>query len=241
LREDDHYVVNGSKSWTIGAHHANRMFAIVRARDGERRQEGLTFLPIDMASPALTLSPNLDLNCVREFNPVFFHDVRVPLANRVGEVDDGWSVAKPLMQLARSNNTPSGLVLRRTADTDAAAAAGLEPDLRARLSGLETEQIVFEQLELRRLPVGRPRAGEALAPLMLTLVGSEPHQKVAEWALAIAGLSALAALGAIGIGGPEIDDGARSLAKHFSVRAASLYSGRSETQRTVIACGLGLA
>lgn len=241
-RDGDVFVVNGSKIWTTGAHHANRMFAIVRTSDGEKRQQGLTFLLIDMDSPGLTISPILDLNGAHEFNQVFFDDVRVPVANLVGPQDEGWSVAKRLMQLARSNNTPAAMVRRvlKRAASSAASADGLEPALLVRLAMLDIELTAFDQLELASIPDGRPRPGDQNTPSMLKLVGSELHQKVAELALDIAGPSALATLDAIGLAGPQIDAGARALAKHFAVRAATIYSGSSETQRNVIAASLGL-
>jgi len=241
VRDGEHYVLNGSKIWTTGAHHANRMFAIVRTRDGAKRQDGLTFLLIDMDSPGLTIAPILDLNGVREFNQVFFDDVRVPLANRVGEEDDGWGVAKRLMQLARSNNTPAALVrrvLRRAQVAAAEAGEALEADARRRLAGLEIELLAFEQMELNALPDGRPRAGDQTAPSMLKMVGSELHQRVAALALEIAGPAAMASLAAVGLVDPAVDAGAHALAKHFAVRAATIYSGSSETQRNVIAKGL---
>ena len=238
VRDGEHYIVNGSKIWTTGAHHANRMFAIVRTDDSGRKQEGLTFLLIDMDSPGLTISPILDLNGAHEFNQVFFDDVRVPVAGRVGEENEGWGVAKRLMQLARSNNTPAALVrrvLRRTAQAVANAGESLEPELRTRLASLEIELLAFEQMELRALPDGRPSQGDQTAPSMLKMVGSELHQRVAALALEIAGPTALATLEAIGLAGPEIDAGAYALAKHFAVRAATIYSGSSETQRNIIA------
>jgi acyl-CoA dehydrogenase len=125
VRDGDSYVVNGSKIWTTGAHHANWMFAIVRTDDGEKRQQGLTFLLIDMASPGLLVRPIIGLAGDHEFNQVFFDDVRVPVAQRIGAENNGWTMAKRLMQLARSNNTPAALVgrvLRRTAQAVAAAA-----------------------------------------------------------------------------------------------------------------------
>jgi acyl-CoA dehydrogenase len=93
VRRDAVYVVTGSKIWTTGAHLANRMFAIVRTADGARRQEGLTFLLIDMESPGITVRPIIDLGGEHEFNQVFFDRVRVPIGDRVGEENDGWSVA----------------------------------------------------------------------------------------------------------------------------------------------------
>jgi len=238
VREGDCYKVDGSKIWTTGAHLANRMFAIVRTSDGERRQQGLTFLLIDMDSPGLTVSPIVGLAGAHEFNQVFFDDVRVPAPNRVGEQDDGWSVAKRLMQLARSNNTPAALVrraLRQTARLVSDAAGDLEPAIRSRLAGLEIELVAFEQLELAALPTGRAAAGDQTSSSMLKLVGSELHQKVVELAVEVAGPYAVASLHAVGGYTGEVETGAHVMARHLAVRAATIYSGSSETQRNVIA------
>lgn len=241
------YRVTGSKIWTTGAHHANRMFAIVRTGDFERRQQGLTFLLLDMDSPGLTVRPILDLTGEREFNEVFFDGVFVPAENRVGPEHDGWAVAKRLMTLARSNNTPSALVsrsLRRAAEAVAAGAEAIEPSLRRRLSGLAVEVEAFAQLELAALPNGRAETGAAATPSMLKLIGSELHQRVCELAMEAAGPQAGAALAAIGLDGEALDRGARAMARHLCLRAASIYSGTSETQRNLIArqiLGQGLA
>ncbi len=237
-RRGDHYVVNGSKIWTTGAHHSNRMFAIVRTQDGERRQQGLTFLLLDMASPGLTVAPILGLAGEHEFNQVFFDDVRVPVAGRVGAENEGWAVAKRLMQLARSNNTPAALlrrVLRRAAHAVAAVDVEQAPWLRRRLAGLEIELQAFEQLELAALPSGRPSGADQTTPSMLKLIGSELHQKIAELIAEAAGPYAAASLGAIGLAGADVDLGAGAMGKHLAVRAATIYSGTSETQRNVIA------
>ncbi len=232
------YRVTGSKIWTTGAHHSNRMFAIVRTGDFERRQQGLTFLLLDMDSPGLTVRPILDLTGEREFNEVFFDGVFVPEANRVGPENDGWTVAKRLMTLARSNNTPSALVarsLRRATDAITAGGESIEPSLRRRLAGLQIELDAFAQLELAALPTGRAEAGAAATPSMLKLIGSELHQRVCELAMEAAGPQAGASLAAIGINGEDLDLGARAMARHLCLRAASIYSGTSETQRNLIA------
>ncbi|QUD90103.1 acyl-CoA dehydrogenase family protein [Phenylobacterium montanum] len=238
VRDGDGYRITGSKIWTTGAHLANRMFAIVRTSTREKRQQGLTFLLIDMNSPGITVAPITSLSGEHELNQVFFDDVRVPVENRVGEEDDGWSVAKRLMALARSNNTPAALVRRALNRVQAAvveAASPLEPTIRPRLAQLMIELEAFEQLELAALPGGRPLAGEQTTPSMLKLVGSELHQKVAELAAEVAGPYAAAALPALGLASDALDAGARAMAKHLDVRAASIYSGSSETQRNVIA------
>ena len=238
VRDGDVYVINGTKIWTTGAHHSNRMFAIVRTHDGEKRQQGLTFLLIDMDSPGLTVNPILGLAGDHECNQIFFDDVRVPVANRIGEENDGWSVAKRLMQLARSNNTPSALVrrsLKRAKEALDLAGENAEPSLRDRLMGLEIELSAYEQIELSALPNGRVAADNPSLSSMLKLTGTELHQRVVELAADIAGPFGAASLKAIGINGAELDRGARAMAKHFSIRAASIYSGTSETQRNLIA------
>ena len=238
VRDGDDYVIRGSKIWTTGAHHANRMFAIVRTADGERRQQGLTFLLIHLPSPGLSILPIPGLAGEHEFNQVFFDEVRVPVANRVGEENDGWSVAKRLMQMARSNNTPAALVRRVLSKAVAAVSTAgetLEPSVRARLAALLIELEAFEQMELAALPDGRVGSADPALPSVLKLTGSELHQRAAELAMEVAGPYAAATLQAVGLVNPAVDAGARAMGKHLSVRAATIYSGTSETQRNVIA------
>ena len=238
VRDGDAYVVDGTKIWTTGAHLANRMFAIVRTDDTGRKQQGMTFLLIDMATPGVTVTPILGLAGEHEFNQVFFDGVRVPVANRVGAENEGWSVAKRLMQLARSNNTPPGLVRRvmmRTARDMAANRDVLEPSMFARLCELQIELEAYEQLELLTLPSGRADASNPTSSSMLKLIGTELHQKVAELAMQAEGPYAAASLASADLGIPELDHGSHVMAKHLCVRAASVYSGASETQRNLMA------
>lgn len=232
------YVLNGSKIWTTGAHLANRMFAIVRTGDFARRQQGLTFLLLDMDSPGLSVKPILGLAGEHEFNQVFFDDVRVPISNRIGDQDDGWAVAKRLMTLARSNNTPAALVsrvLRRTAAAIAQAGETLEPEVRARLAHLQIRLEAFQQLELAALPAGRVGPNDPAMASVLKLVGSELHQDIAQLAMQVRGPFAAAKLHGLKFTDLDVESGARAMAKHLSVRAASIYSGTSETQRNLIA------
>lgn len=237
IPEGDHYRIEGSKIWTTGAHLANRLFAIVRTSVEDRPQRGLTFLLVDMPAPGLTISPIITLDGEHELNAMFFDGVRVPMANRVGEEGAGWAVAKRLMQLARSNNTPSALV-RRVLERAKAAARGtdrLEPGLRTRLVAAEIDLLAFERTELAAMPDGRPLEGDRITPSMLKLLGSELHQRVAELAMEIAGALRGPALAPFRDEVGDLGDGARAMAKHLSTRAASIYSGTSETQRNVIA------
>ena len=104
VRDGDHYVVNGSKIWTTQAQHANRMFALVRTASTGRRQDGISFLLIDMATPGITVRPIETIPGEHEVNEVFFDDVRVPVANRVGEEHHGWACAKFLLEHERGGS-----------------------------------------------------------------------------------------------------------------------------------------
>jgi acyl-CoA dehydrogenase len=126
-------------------------------------------------------------------------------------------------------------VLSKALGAVAAAGDTLEPSVRRRLAGLMIELKAFEELELAALPNGRVGADDPALPSMLKLTGSELHQRVCELLMEVAGPYAAAALQAVGQVSPQIDVGARATAKHLAVRAATIYSGSSETQRNVIA------
>ena len=240
VRSGERYLVDGSKIWTTGAHLSNRMFALVRTETGDRPQQGLTFLLIDMPSPGLTVSPIITIDGEHELNAVFFDQVSVPLANRIGEEGQGWAVATRLMQRARSNNTPAALVRRvyQRARNAALATPGLERGLMSRLVAAEIDLTAFEQAELNLLPGGRLREGDNTSASVLKLIGSELHQRVAELAMEITGTTRGVALDLFRDDEGLLADGARATAKHFATRAASIYSGSSETQRNVIAQAL---
>lgn len=116
LRADvdgDHYVLNGSKIWTTLAHHANRIFCLVRTSREARKQAGITFLLVDMDSPGIEVRPIINLAGSHEFNQVFFTDVRVPTSSRLGEEGQGWSVARHLLSYEHGGSVFDGLELRR--------------------------------------------------------------------------------------------------------------------------------
>jgi alkylation response protein AidB-like acyl-CoA dehydrogenase len=113
--DGDDYVLNGSKIWTTHAHFANRMFALVRTSSEGKPQAGISFLLLDMATPGIQIEPIRTLAGDHEFNQVFFDDVRVPQANRLGAENQGWSVAKHLLTFERGGKYAPSLLGRRTA------------------------------------------------------------------------------------------------------------------------------
>ena len=238
VAKDDHYLVNGSKIWTTGAHIANRMFCLVRTAQGTKPQHGITFLLVDMATAGISVKPIQTLAGDNEFNEVFLDDVRVPFANRVGEENEGWAVAKRLMRFARTNNTTSGQ-LRRTFRR---AAGILEShggaELRAfrlRLCELECELRAFEALELRALTRGQAEGVTGAQASMIKTLATELHQKITTLALEAAGQAALAFTAGNAAPSPWLEEGRFASGKYLATRGASIYSGTNETHRNLMA------
>jgi acyl-CoA dehydrogenase len=231
VNEGDHYVVTGRKLWTTGAHLSNRMFALVRTRKGNRPQEGITFLLIDLPSPGLSIKPIVTLEGEHEFNEVILDEVRVPVENRVGQEDEGWDVAKHLMRLARTNNTNSSLLRRTWRAVERAARPQRETIdicLKLKMAAVEAELLAFEALEFRLLATERLSGDDEQGSSLMKVTTTELHQRITELLLALAGPSSLYASHALGSG-----DGF-AMRKYLATRAASIYSGTSEIHRNVI-------
>jgi len=111
--DGDHYVINGSKIWTTMAHHSNRIFCLVRTSREERKQMGISFLLLDIATPGIEIRPIINLAGEHEFNQVFFTDVRVPRSVLLGEEGKGWTVARHLLAREHSGSVFDGLEMRR--------------------------------------------------------------------------------------------------------------------------------
>ncbi|MCC2105829.1 MAG: acyl-CoA dehydrogenase family protein, partial [Hyphomicrobiales bacterium] len=118
VRDGDHYVINGSKIWTTHAHHANMMFALVRTSDEPKKQDGISFILIDMKTPGISVRPILTIGGDHETNQVFFDDVRVPVDNRVGAEGQGWATGKYLLEFERGGAMTSGRLRAILADIE---------------------------------------------------------------------------------------------------------------------------
>jgi acyl-CoA dehydrogenase len=231
VSDGDDYVVNGSKIWTTGAHHANRMFCLVRTSQCERRQDGITFLLIDMDTPGLSLRPIITMGGCHEVNQVTFDNMRVPKANRVGAENSGWAVAKELMRFARASNTTSGL-LRRAWRQTSLALMGVRSDYAMRCAEIDIELTEFEALELKLLTATEAMDG-AISSSLLKIRATELHQKISEIGIEAVGVAASVAVSS------DADDwlaiGTHAMEKYLNTRAASIYSGTNETHRNLIA------
>jgi alkylation response protein AidB-like acyl-CoA dehydrogenase len=230
--EDDHYVVNGQKIWTTLATDANWIFCLVRTEKTAKKQEGISFLLIDMKSPGVTVRPIINLALHDEFCEVFFDNVRVPRENLVGEPNKGWSMAKALLGFERiflGSPRQSGYALARLKLLAERMGVFEDADfqdryIRLRLD-LEDHKALYETF------VAVLRRGETLGPdvSMLKLHQAELFQRITDLMLEIAGENA-------GLLEPMGGNGDLHPAGQFiEARPTTIYGGSSEIQRGILA------
>ena len=193
VRDGDDYIINGTKIWTTHAHHANRMFALVRTSDTERQQDGISFILIDMKSPGITTRPILTIGGDHEVNQVFFDDVRVPVANRVGEEGKGWTYGKYLLEFERGSGIASAKLrdalktVSDLAESDATGRAIDDPDISLRMSEIEVDIDTLEMTELRVLSALQTGQNPGAVSSLLKLRVSEIRQAVTRLGVEVIG------------------------------------------------------
>lgn len=247
--DGDDYVVNGTKIWTTYAHHANRMFCLVRtSRDG-KPQAGITFLLIDMDTPGITVEPIVGLDEVPEQCQVFFDNVRVPKANRVGEENQGWTVAKYLLVFERGGaEYGPGLrvqmekfkrIARNRVAADGSSIVD-DPVFAHKIAACETDILALEFTENRIKSALASGKDPGALSSMTKILGTELQQKVTELAIEALGTEALIwQPPAIEPGsdiepvGPEY--ALTAMASYLNARACTIYGGSNEVQRGIIA------
>ncbi len=250
VRDGDDYVVNGQKIWTSHAHHADWIFALVRTDSdpAKKRQEGISFLLIDMKTPGVDVRPIISIDGGHYLNEVFFTDVRVPVANRIGEENKGWTYAKFLLGNERTGIAGVGKSRRkiekivgvaRAERSDDGGALWDDPAFRARLMEYATKLTALENTNLRML--GREAAGKKIGAeaSMLKIAGTEIEQGLNELLVFALGNYVQPyereslRLDANEFVGP--DHGRGAMTEHLLRRAASIYGGTNEVQRDIIA------
>jgi len=255
VREGEHYIVNGQKIWTSYAHEADWIFCLVRTDETGKKQEGISFLLIDMNSPGIEIRPIYTIDGMHHLNEVFFTDVKVPAENLIGEENKGWTYAKFLLANERTGiaGVPESkrrvALLKRMAaqekDGDGGTLSDDEGFMR-RLANLEVKLTSLDYLNLRKL--AEAAAGKQLGPetSALKVIGSEVAQELQTLAVeAIAfyvqpfhrdQLMGLVSQNAVG------PDYASTVFSNYAFgRASTIYGGSNEIQRDVLAKGvLGL-
>jgi alkylation response protein AidB-like acyl-CoA dehydrogenase len=224
-REKDDYIVNGQKTWTTLAHYADWIFCLVRTDSGEKRQDGISFLLIDMKTPGITVRPLMLMDGAHEVNEVFFDDVSVPAENLVFQEGKGWTVAKYLLGHERMNTGRIGESKRQLAKLKKYAAPRMKDmRFRDRLSRLEVELMALEITNLRFLDrmrrTGQPPGADVS---MLKIKGTEIQQGLTELMMQAADPAAS-------------DEFSNSIKKRYlSMRKTTIYAGSNEIQRNIIA------
>ena len=236
VADGDDFIVNGQKIWTSFAHEADMIFLLVRTDPKAKKQEGISFLLADMRSPGITVKRIRNLSGGSEFCEVFFDNVRVPRANLVGGLNEGWTMAKSLLGSERIMiGNPRGARAPLLRLRELARANGLDDDAawRARHDELRLDVDDLDALFVRCVDV--LRRGRDLGPevSMLKIWVTETQQRVADLMLETAGESGVSDQSLALAGGAL-----HPANVFFSARPASIYGGSNEIQRNILAKGV---
>jgi len=247
VRDGDHYIVNGQKTWTTLGQYADWIFCLVRTNPDVKKQQGISFLLIDTKTPGITVRPIITIEGHHEVNEVFFDDVRVPVENLVGEENKGWDYAKFLLANERSGIARIGMTKERISRikrlargvSNGAGTVWDNLEFRSRLAQVEIELKALEITQMRvianQMKVGSDKPDPASS--ILKIKGSELQQASTELLLELAGPYGAVGTdrGSVGNEVPDFDwaDGAAAL--YFNNRKVSIYGGSNEIQHNVIA------
>lgn len=241
--DGDEYVVNGSKIWTTYAQYADWIFCLVRTSNEGKPQQGISFLLIDMNTPGITVNAIDTIDGVHTLNEVQFDNVRVPVANRIGEENQGWTYAKSLLEDERTSIAEVGDSKRKLATIRELARAEKlgtgsvldDPDFSARLAAIEIDLMALEFTELRTLAESASGRGPGAASSLLKLRGTEIQQALGELHMDLAAYYAgieLTEQTADLLGNDYADQARRDF---MYGRAATIYGGSNEVQRNITA------
>jgi alkylation response protein AidB-like acyl-CoA dehydrogenase len=244
--DGDHFVIDGQKTWTSVAQHANMMFCLVRTRQTGKPQEGISFLLIDMKTPGITVRPIITIDGGHHVNDVFFDAVRVPKENLVGEIDKGWTYAKFLLgheRVGQAEIARNKRRLERVKDMAREVVAYGRPliendDFANRLADIEVDLLGLEYLSLRALANQAAGRGGGAEASFLKIKGTDLNQAINQLACEAAGYGALP----MQLGRPRGNltplgdvDGTGLMETLLYSRAKSIWGGSNEIQRNVIA------
>lgn len=247
-RAGDHYIVNGQKTWTTWAQYANMIFCLVRTDPTARKQEGISFILMDMNSPGITVRPIVMLDEEHEVNEVFFDNVKVPAQNLIGEENKGWTYAKYLLGHERTNIAAVGRSkrelrsLKRLAYKQRKNGESLlkDPLFAAKVASLEIDLMGLEMLVLKTISLGEQQKSPTPEASMLKVKGSEIQLAIAELMLESVGpygspFDPAFIAGERDHSVTENDDAAPLASLYFNSRKIAIYGGSNEIQKNVIA------
>ena len=236
VRDGDHYIVNGQKTWTSAAHWADWIFCLVRTNPDAKPQEGISFLLIDMKTPGITVRPIVMLDGHHHVNDVFFDNVKVPVANLIGKENEGWTCAKFLLAnerlgIAEVPASKRGVRSLRELNDD--------PSLNEKIADIDLQVQALEMSELRALSTMQLGGAPGPEASILKVRGSEIQQRIAELAMEAVGEYAapyqpdllFRATNETPIGP---DHAPPAAPRYFNMRKTTIYGGSTEIQKNIV-------
>jgi alkylation response protein AidB-like acyl-CoA dehydrogenase len=243
VRSGDHYIVNGHKTWTTLAQHADWIFCLVRTDPQAKPQSGISFLLIDMKTPGITVRPIMTIDGSHEINDVFLEDVCVPMTNLIGEENKGWTYAKFLLGNERTSMAGTGRSRRNLERLKNIARAefagdGAALDVAKDIAKLEIDLLALEATEARMISRLSRGKDPGAAASLLKIRGTEISQRIADLTHRAIGQYGLAlrehpAGGNVFAPGPQYAHTVTE--KYLNTRKLSIYGGSNEIQRNIIA------
>lgn len=241
--DGDDYIVTGAKIWTTYAQYADWIFCLVRTSSEGKKQEGISFLLIDMKSPGVKVNPIESIDNHHSLNEVEFNDVRVPVANRIGEQDKGWTYAKAL--LAHERTSIAGVAdskrnldqVRQYAEREVNGGKSLisDPIFQKRLSDIEIELMALEFTELRVLASVASGGAPGAESSLLKIKGTEIQQAVQALAMEVAAYYQGVLPNDLSADQLGHEFGSKARQSFMYGRAATIYGGSNEVQKNIIA------
>jgi alkylation response protein AidB-like acyl-CoA dehydrogenase len=243
VSKGDDYIVNGTKIWTSLGQHADWIFCLLRTSQEEKKQEGITFLLIDMKTPGITVHPIITIDGKHSLNSVTFEDVRVPKENRIGEEGKGWTYANYLLGHERTSYAHVAGKRKQLANTRAGAKErGLldDPAFVEKLVSLEARLDALEITVLRTLSSVAEGGAPGNESSILKIIATELAQDITELGMEAYGSYAQPAfpdsVAPAWTGNTALPSGgAPAVAAYLGARAQSIYGGSNEIQKNIIA------
>ncbi|MFJ3260697.1 acyl-CoA dehydrogenase family protein [Pseudomonas sp. NPDC086581] len=245
VRDGDHYVVNGQKTWTTLGQHADWIFCLVRTDPEAQQQRGISFLLIDMQSPGITVRPIITLDGEHEVNEVFFDNVRVPVENLVGRENEGWTCAKYLLTYERTGLAGIGASkavlahLKQVASREQCDGKPMleDPLFRAQVAEVEMQLMAIEMSTLRILAAAREGGVPGAESSILKVKGTEIRQAISHLLRKVIGPYALPFIEdefELGSEALHADYSAAPASQYFNLRKLSIFGGSNEIQKNIV-------
>ncbi len=245
--DGEHFRLNGSKIWTTHAHYANRMFCLVRTSDSGKPQEGITFLLLDMNTPGITVEPILFASGTHEVNQVFFEDARIPITNVVGQVHQGWTVAKYLMEFERGGGGSAAhqtalTRIRQLANQQREGGQTLLDDanFKRKLDATDVQLQGIQYTEFRIMAALSKGQNPGPESSIMKNFGADIGQRLTELAIEAMGFYIAPDQPQAREAGQNVPaigtaDGVMVFPRYFNLRASSIAGGTNEVQKNIVA------